>query len=304
MHSCPITVIIPTYNRNQQLLSALKKILGCSPYPDEVIVHVDANDSSTRRTLSHSLFAQRVKVIQSKVQVGPGGGRTRAIAQAKHEIVASFDDDSYPIDADYFARLLQLFEQFPEAAVIGSAVYHIGETIESDSLTACWSNSFIGCGCAYRKSAFQQTDGYLPLPLAYGMEEVDLVLQLSELNWKVLHSSWLRVFHNTQLAHHTRPDVTAASIANLGLLAYLRYPVSFCWLGVAQCLNRIFWLIRHGRFNGIVRGIGLTPYLIHRYRKARKPISSQRLTSYLQMHKSQQADVDICPETSDFLTAS
>ena len=44
MSNCPITAIIPTYNRADQLLVALEEIYNCDPAPSEVIVHIDAND--------------------------------------------------------------------------------------------------------------------------------------------------------------------------------------------------------------------------------------------------------------------
>ena len=282
MLDCPVTTIIPTYNRPEQLLIALEHIYNCDPYPGEIIIHIDANDQVTQAVLKDSPF-QAIKIIQSTVQMGPGGGRNLALAEASHECVASFDDDSYPLDKDYFSRLLLLFEQFPQAAVIGASIFHVGEEIVSDQPIVRWVATFIGCGCAYRKSAFQQTNGYIPLPLAYGMEEVDLALQLHDIGWPILQSPYLRVFHNTQLTHHTQPNVTAASISNLALLASLRYPVTFWWLGAAQCLNRIVWLTRHGRFSGILQGILAIPQLLAQHQHQRKAISTEALRTYLQL---------------------
>lgn len=299
MSTSPVTVVIPTYNRPDQLLVALENIYACAPAPSEVVVHIDANDSVTQTALDNSSF-KAVKVIQSDTQMGPGGGRNLAIAAASHELIASFDDDSYPLDKDYFLRLVKLFEMFPKAAVIGASIFHIDETVLPDTPVAKWVPDFIGCGCAYRKSAFKKTRGYVPLVLAYGMEEVDMALQLRDLDWKILNSSWLRVFHDTELTHHSRPKVTAASIANLALLAYLRYPISFWWFGIAQCLNRIVWLIKHNRLQGILRGIVLIPCLIYQQRQQRQPVSTQTLQSHLQLHRSQPSTINL-QETSIYV---
>lgn len=302
MAICPISVVIPTYKRPKLLLLALEEIAKCDPIPSEIIIHIDANDSITQLAVDDSEF-KGVRVIKSDTRVGPGGGRNRAIAIAENELIASFDDDSCPIDKDYFLRLFKLFERFPKAAVIGASIFHVGEEILPDALVAKWVPDFIGCGCAYRKSAFQQTNGYVSLPVAYGMEEVDVALQLRNSNWKILHSAWLRVFHNTRLTHHNSPKVTAASIANLALLAYLRYPIYFWWLGLAQCLNRIYWLIWHGRLNGIIQGIGLIPTLIYQYRQRREPISPQSLRAHLQLHHSQAPPIDLSQALTDLATA-
>ena len=38
--------------------------------------------------------------------------------------------------------------------------------------TCHWVASFVGCGCAYRREAFGETRGYVPLPLAYAFSIV------------------------------------------------------------------------------------------------------------------------------------
>lgn len=286
MHICPITVVIPTYQRSQDLLIAIEKIQHCDPSPAELIIHIDHGDTSTATALENLRHQyHHLHVIQSDHRVGPGGGRNKAIALAHNEFVASFDDDSYPIDTDYFARLIQLFEQFPQAAVIGAAIYHQNETIQADKYTANWEHSFVGCGCAYRKSIFEKIQGYVELPLAYGMEEVDLSLRLYDQNWRVLISPWLRVFHNTNLSHHQQPKITAASISNQVLLTFLRYPVIFWGLGLAQMLNRIFWLIRHQRFAGIWQGIVNIPTLIRQNKQHRSIVKASTLKDFLKLKR-------------------
>jgi len=297
MSTCNVTAIIPTYNRPHALLTALEKIIACEPAPEEIIVHIDGDDKITESAIYSSPF-QQVKILRSQTQVGPGGGRNRALTAAKHEIVASFDDDSFPIDSDYFARLIHLFDTFPEAAVIGATIYHQNEPIQPDQLEAAWTVNFVGCGCAYRKSAFLQTTGYVPLAVAYDMEEVDLSLRLHDMGWRILHGAWLRVLHNTALEHHQNPKITAASITNRALLAYLRYPTGFWWFGAVQCLNRIVWLMRHQRFAGIVAGLFNIPKIIYQHRYQRQAVSAQSLESYLYLRRhgiNELSNLDLLP---------
>lgn len=284
MNTCPISVAIPTYQRPADLLAALAKIQQCDPCPDEIIVHIDGGDQQTESVLLNQGNAL-VVVVKSDRQVGPGGGRNRAIALAKNDIVASFDDDSYPIDPDYFARLLSLFEQYPKAAVIGAAIYHQGEPIQPAAPTATWEHAFVGCGCAYRRAVFLETQGYVELPVAYGMEEVDLSLRLHNQGWDVLITPWLRVFHDTQLAHHSNPKITAASIANQALLTYLRYPPVYWGVGLGQVASRMAWLLRHGRRAGILQGVFGIPALISRHHGDRHPVSPQTLQQFLSLRK-------------------
>jgi GT2 family glycosyltransferase len=284
MNICNVSVVIPTYQRGDQLLTTLQRLQDCDPRPAEIIIHVDNGDTTTPAILQASEFSDLV-MLCSDTRSGPGGGRNRAIAIASHEIIASFDDDSYPIDGDYFRRLLHLFDTYPQAGVIAAAIYHQNEAIAPDTRQDARVADFVGCGCAYRKSVFQQTSGYVPLPLAYGMEEVDLSLRLHAIGWQVVESQWLRVFHDTNLEHHDRAQVTAASIANQALLAYLRYPITLWWLGVAQCFSRVVWLIRHQRLSGIGSGILMIPRLIKVNHLYRQTVSSESLQSYISLRR-------------------
>ena len=283
MNKCNITVGIPTYNRIEKLLISLEKILQCDPQPNEIIIHIDKGDRTTEKIITQKY--PEIKLILSSTRMGPGGGRNKIINAATNNIIASFDDDSYPLDQDYFQRLKILFEKLPNTAVINGAVFHIGESIKPDKYIASINSNFIGCGCAYRRDIFLQTTGYIALPLAYGMEEVDLALRLINLNWNIVNTPWLRVFHKTNLEHHNQPQITAATIANQILLTYLRYPLKLWWVGFYQCSNRIIWLIKNHRLAGILTGIISIPQLILKHQGDRAPISTQALNNYLKYRR-------------------
>ena len=279
-----ISAIVTAYERVDQTLNTLRILESCDPKPDEILVHVDGNRIECERAI-RAAFPQ-VKIVVSVERVGPGGGRNKLVAAANYEFVASFDDDSYPIDSDYFARVVQLFDRFPEASIVCASLYHAGEAIGLDERKAQWTADFSGGACVYRRDAFIDAGGYVPLPIAYGMEEVDLALRLHSCGGKILSSSWLRVFHDTDLKRHAEPHVTAGSIANLALLAYLRYPVSLWSIGAWQCVNRVLWLLRHGRHSGILRGLAMIPGHLRAHRKFRLTVSNRAVRSYLALRRA------------------
>lgn len=279
-----ISAIVTAYERTEQTLATLRVIQSCVPRPGEVLVHVDANQSACENAIRAAFPG--VRVLRSEEQVGPGGGRNKLVEAARFEFIASFDDDSYPIDSDYFARALQIFEKFPEASLVCAVLYHAGESIGLDERTAQWTADFSGGACIYRRKAFLDAGGYVPLPVAYGMEEVDLAIRLHSQGGKILTTRWLRVFHNTDLKRHGDPVVTAGSIANLALLAYLRYPVSLWGIGVGQCANRLLWLLRHGRRRGIVKGVTMIPGHVWENHRYRAPVSKTVVRSYLALRRA------------------
>jgi len=286
--STNISAIVTAYERVDQTLATLRVIQNCVPAPDEVLVHVDANQVKCEDAIRNAF--PEIRVLRSGDQVGPGGGRNKLIDAAQFEFVASFDDDSYPIDSDYFARARKVVDRFPDASVICAALYHAGESIGLDDRSAQWTADFRGGACIFRRSAFIKAGGYVPLPVAYGMEEVDLALRLHSRGGRILTTPWLRVFHNTDLKRHGDPHVTAGSIANLALLAYLRYPVSLWAIGVGQCANRLLWLLRHGRRRGILKGLTMIPAHLRANHRYRLPLSKRAVRSYLALRRAPVAE--------------
>ena len=279
-----ISAIVTAYERVDQTLATLRVLQSCTPAPDEILVHVDANQIACENAIRDAFPG--VQILRSAEQVGPGGGRNKLVSVARGDFVASFDDDSYPIDSDYFARARQTFEKFPEASLVCASLYHAGESIGLDERSAQWTADFSGGACIFRRQAFLDAGGYVPLPVAYGMEEVDLAIRLHSQGGRILTTQWLRVFHNTDLKRHSDPKVTAGSIANLALLAYLRYPVSLWGIGVGQCANRLVWLLRHGRRRGILKGVTMIPAHLHSNHRYRSPVSKRAVRSYLALRRT------------------
>jgi len=282
--TAPFTAIVTAYRRIEQTLHTLSILEQCVPAPAEIIVHVDGNESATLEAVREQFPS--IRYILSADNVGPGGGRNKLVKAASQSLVASFDDDSYPLDSDYFARALSLFESHPEASLITGRIFHQGEAIQDAEQTLQWASDFSGGACVYRRDAILATTGYVPLPTAYGMEEVDLALRLHASGKRILKTHWLRVFHDTDLKRHSDPEVTAGSICNIFLLTYLRYPVTLWPIGMAQAARRILWLLTHGRQRGVASGLLRTLPTLRRNRHYVQRLSRQAVQSYLALRRN------------------
>lgn len=271
----PVSAILPTWRRPTQLLETLTKISACEPAPAEILVHVDGGDTETAITVREAF--PDVVVLESSQRLGPGGGRNRLVEAATQPFIASFDDDSYPLDRDFFHRTVRLLDSYPEAAVIGGAIFHRGEPIEDPQELIGPASTFIGCGVIYRRDAVRAAGGYVPRHVPYRMEEDDLALRLFDRGLSILVSPWLRIYHDTDLVHHQSAEVTAGTIANIALHALLRYPLSWSPYGILQVLNRVLWSIRMGRLDGIVSGIAGIPADLWRHRRLRAPVSASTI---------------------------
>jgi GT2 family glycosyltransferase len=275
MSDRPITAIVVAYNRIEMTMHTLRRIKACRPAPDEIIVHVDANNIECAEAVKRHF--SDVRLLISQDPVGPGGGRNRLVTAACNELVASFDDDSYPIDSDYFERVASLGRIFPDAALLSASIVHRNEALPVTEISTRPTVGFGAGGVVFRRTEFITAGGFLPLVVAYGMEEEDLSLRLLDQGKKLLHCPSLRVFHDTDRSHHNLARITSGTIANIALLAWLRYPASYWPYGALQVVNRCFWCLRMGRRRGIASGLARIPGHLWKHRHLRAPVSPQAI---------------------------
>jgi GT2 family glycosyltransferase len=279
----PISVIIPTYNRGLAVISVLKKIQECDPKPAEIWIHIDLADGTLEGVLREQF--PDIGVLTSSMRMGPGGGRHRCLLACTTPYAVSFDDDSYPVDADFFAQAERLFIEHSHVAVFGASIWHRDEAAQVRTRSVVPIPDYIGCGYAIRLAAYRNIRGYLPRHVPYGMEETDLSLQLFAAGWHLYQAGDLRVFHDTDRKHHKSPEITSGTIANVGLFVFLHYPfISWGW-GFMQVANTVAYCIRMGRVRGICSGLFKIPGDCYRNRRYRRPIARATLRRFLHIRK-------------------
>lgn len=276
-----ISAIVPAYTRVTSLLRTLERLNSCNPTPDEIIVHVDGANTELMDVIRDKY--PEIMVLQSCPQVGPGGARNKLIAAAKYELVANFDDDSYPIDSDYFSKIQEVAIRLPDAAILSAVIVseqkldvNPGKETETHEI-----HVFSGCGCVYRKSWFMKTSGYVPIPIAYSMEETDLSLRYYALGGRIVETAQLQVCHQNPLEANPPPIIRTFSIANIALFGFLRFPVLLWPIIPLQILSRLVWLIRHGFYKGLLQGLKLIPSHVRMYANYRKVLPTSTIVSWL-----------------------
>jgi glycosyltransferase involved in cell wall biosynthesis len=273
--SCALTAIVPACRRLEPLLTTLRRIQDCNPVPDEIIVHVDGGNEEIVAAVRG--FNPAIRILTSSTLLGPGGSRNRLIAAAKHELVANFDDDSFPSHANYFARVLRLAERFPDAAIF-SAASHAQEwrslQLQQIALPS-------GCGSVFRKGWFQRTTGFVALPVAYNMEEVDIGLQLHAIGGMIVHDPLLRVVHDHAPVLEVDARTNAIVLANTALFPFLRFPIWLWPLGFWSVFRRVLLLVRWRWTAGLSEGLRMIPEHLIRHRMCRKVVSSSAVLNWM-----------------------
>ncbi|MCB1276975.1 glycosyltransferase [Prosthecobacter sp.] len=277
----PIAVGIPTYHRGERVLQVLQRLQACDPAPAEILVFLDAGDDALEHRI-HEAFPA-VKILSSAERVGPGGGRHRMLQVATQPWLVSLDDDSWPVDVDFFARLQRHIEAADDVAVLATVIHHQEQEAPALGSWVHTVSDYTGCGHAMRVTAYRELTGYVDRPHAYGLEERDVALQLHCTGWRVHRCGDLRVFHDTRLRHHQQPSVVAATVENAALLAWLRYPLILWPYGLLQFANVICFMISCGRLRGILHGMLNAPVELWRHRHLRRPLPAKLVISYLRL---------------------
>ena len=276
----PISVAVPAYLRLEQLRVTLSRLMSCDPLPMEILVHLDGNDKKLRDLVEEEFPS--VRLLHSNELIGPGGARNRLMREARCSWVAHFDDDSFPADGDFFARAWKLILQHPDSAVFAATILPV-ETLDSQGL---WLQAhYVGCGHLMSRDWFLRTLGYLPVPIAYNLEEVDVSLQLHELGGLCLQSGDLRVYHDHPVPLRETEDTQVAMMINTVLFPLIRYPLPLLLQAVGSVLRRLLRLALKGEWRVIGRFLWALPAAIRHYLPLRAPVRTSTAWSWLLMRR-------------------
>ena len=113
-----VSVVIPLYNKENEIQRAIQSVLAQTYSDFEVIV---INDGSTDNSLEQAqqIRDPRIRIISQENQ-GVSSARNNGVAMAKFEWIAFLDadDEWYP---EFLESLLSLKTQFPNADVLSSS---------------------------------------------------------------------------------------------------------------------------------------------------------------------------------------
>jgi glycosyltransferase involved in cell wall biosynthesis len=119
-----IGVVIPTKNRINYLLSAVRSVLSQSRLPDELIIvdqsTTDAADSAIRSLLTNHKQID-YKYIFNNTLTGLTAAKNVAVKASGSDILLFIDDDIV-LDDNFIQIVLGVFEQRPELSGVGGVV--------------------------------------------------------------------------------------------------------------------------------------------------------------------------------------
>ncbi|MDC0408573.1 glycosyltransferase, partial [Flavobacteriaceae bacterium] len=179
------SIIIVSHNRKEELKQTLDLInLIRDKSRCEIIVHLDGCSDS-----SHDLVSQYLDVnwTFSAEKIGASPSRNIAFNLAQGEIIIGLDDDSHPIDSDFFDTINDIFLNNEKVGILAMKEIRIpgwqGDELgqANSELEEYLTNEFIGCGFAIRREVYSQITGFPKWMSIYG-EEACVSIQVLNIN--------------------------------------------------------------------------------------------------------------------------
>ncbi len=194
--SLSVAICIATHNRREDLVRTLAVIDRLDPPPAEVLITADGCADGTIEFVRES-YPQHSLIVNIEAR-GSTGSRHAMFHQATADIVLILDDDSYPIETDFLARLPRLFEDRPRLAVV-----HFPQRSDESptSLTATdfgpsyFAGTYVNCAAALRRAAFLEVGGY-PEEFRIAYDEPDFALRCLSAGWQVRFDTSLTIRHH------------------------------------------------------------------------------------------------------------
>jgi GT2 family glycosyltransferase len=189
-------VSIATHNRLPELRRTLDVVAELLPPPDELLICADGCDDGTAQYVREHF--PKAKLIEHPRPHGSIRSRIELMRAAESDIVVSLDDDSYPMDSDFIARVRDLFETKAHVAV-ASFPQRSDEFPESLRVTNSGPSRYVGnyinAAAAFRRSVYMQLDGWTA-EFEHAYDESDYTLQCLEAGWAVYHYTGVTIRHH------------------------------------------------------------------------------------------------------------
>ncbi|UXX80814.1 glycosyltransferase [Reichenbachiella carrageenanivorans] len=205
-----ISIIIPCYNAEEHLASAIQSIIDLEIENLEIIV---VDDGSTDNSITIARSFDKIQLI-SQANSGPAAARNRGIEAASGDIIGFLDaDDLYPdqkikIQLDYLRKN-------PDTEIVSGRIQCFGDQsdhmyikIYEDAAQKTMLNFHVGANL-YRKNVFDKIGGF-DVDLRYA-EDVDHWFKIVEQGINYHFLSEVTLLHRR---HHNNMTNVSQGIQN------------------------------------------------------------------------------------------
>jgi len=197
-------IMITTRNRSSDLRRTLQRVIELNPPPDEVWICADGCTDDTVAMVK--TVCPNASLLVNETGIGSIGSRDRMLRSMTADWVLSLDDDSYPLDVAFFAKVTDVIANHPEVSVFTFPEQRDTEVYASPSKTpetpGHYVSAYPNCAALMNRSDYFRVGGY-PTFFFHNYEEPDYALQLCGVGKHVWFEPSLTIRHHLSAANRS-----------------------------------------------------------------------------------------------------
>jgi glycosyltransferase involved in cell wall biosynthesis len=136
----PVTLAVPMYNSAPFLGELFERIRALDPMPGEIVFLDDASPDECLALASEFALTMQgtvpVRVLAHQANKGIGAAYNRLICEAMHPWIHLLDADDYPLENDFYARLMK--EAKPSVDILIAAMDAAGGVLRAGQTILGW----------------------------------------------------------------------------------------------------------------------------------------------------------------------
>lgn len=264
--SKPISIVIITYNRPDDLLGLLKSITEQNDAAQllESVIIIDNASTVDMHLVTDFIATQNlpIKYEFSNENLGVARGRNKGIEMAKAPIIVTIDDDAYFNEHDALQNIISLFNsEFAQQNNVGAFCFKVfyestGELQKNafphkkfdnyKNKNQFLTSYFIGCGHAILKQVYD-TVGEYPVDFFYGMEEYDLSYRILNNDYKIAYNDIISILHKeSPIGRKPHTEKMQMLWYNKSKVAYRYLPIQYYY---STAILWSFQFLKNTKFN-------------------------------------------------------
>jgi len=251
-----ISVVIPNYNREQDILEVLQSVNEQEFSNFEVIV-VDDNSSDGSVSTIRQHFPE-THVIALPENKGPAFARNAGMKKALGDIVVGIDSDVILPDKDTLSRIASKFSASPDINCLAFRIlnYHTRNDdtdrwwhplpIEHYADKEFYTDYFSGSGYAFQRAVFHKT-GYFSEEFFISCEENDLALRILDSGFDIVYCPDIPLLHKVSVQSRVSSMRTYYCLRNQIWMVLKFYPF---YRGLVFIVPRLVKYFFHSLIHG------------------------------------------------------
>lgn len=203
-HTPDISVVILNWNRPDDTCKAVSSVLMQTGVSFEVLVWDNASSDDSRERLTDAFGDEpRVRLLWSETNDGVAGGRNRAFALARADLLLSLDSDAWFTDPGDLVRILQRFQAESDIGALsfevvrpdGHLMWPFARPANPWRKRSFDTIRVDGCSFAFRRGLFQTVGGFAEHFSPYGAEDQYFAYQVIGQGFRVVYDPAVSVVH-------------------------------------------------------------------------------------------------------------